>query len=64
MAKARKKLKSYEVYRSRLMRKGFNIRKWALENDLPPALVYDALKGRRSGPGAKSIIQKVEEFIQ
>lgn len=52
----------YSGLRSRLIKRGTNIRRWAIENDYPPSTVYDAIKGNRTGIEAVRIKKELEAF--
>ncbi len=53
----------YQQRRILLLRKGTNVRRWAIQNGYRPTTVYDALKGDRAGLKSHEILSNFEAFI-
>ncbi len=55
---------NYQRARARLIEKGTDVANWARLKGFPLMTVYDALKGKRNGPKAVKVRQKLEEFLK
>lgn len=54
---------SYAEYRTRFIKQGTTINKWAKANDIHNIFVYDAMKGGRKGPAARRIVSQANQFL-
>jgi hypothetical protein len=52
----------YAALKSKLIRKGTNINRWAAQHGYPFTTVYDAAKGVRAGIKAIKIKRQLEAF--
>jgi hypothetical protein len=53
----------YNHLRSRLVRRGYTLRSWAMDRGLPVGSVYSAVKRLRNGVRATHIQQQLEKFL-
>lgn len=53
----------YLTRRMGLLKRGYNIKRWAEQNGYPMSSVYDALRGSRMGVKSAKIVREVEVFI-
>lgn len=52
----------YRKLRAAVIRRGSNLRRWAIAEGVPVSTVYEAARGTRAGVEAIRIRTKLEEF--